>query len=136
MFSKTKKMKLRCISFGSFSIKLIREEDEISFESLKEKAFSSIKALGFRDIREVPLKNANCIVRVSIKRYQQDGSDSIYRVNQVECYTKTLEGEWVTGIDEKKLKSDYERYVYGMEISQNRTVNFKFEYCDYYLKVR
>lgn len=135
MFSKTKKEKLRCISFGSFSIKLIKEQETVSFDSLKAKAFKSIMALGFRNIREVPLENANCILRVSIKIYQQDGSDSIYRVNQVECYTKKYTGEWITGVDEKKLKPDYDKYVYGMEISQNRTVSFKFEYCDYYLKV-
>ena len=86
--------------------------------------------------REVPLKNANCILRVSIKTYQQDGSCSVYRVNQAECYTKTYTGKWVTGAEEKRLRSDYERYVYGMELSQNKTVSFKFEYCDYYLKVR
>ena len=136
MFSKTKKEKLRCISCGSFSIKPIKEQEKVSFDSLQAKAFKLIQALGFREVREVPLKNANCILRVSIKTYQQDGSCSVYRVNQAECYTKTYTGKWVTGAEEKRLRSDYERYVYGMELSQNKTVSFKFEYCDYYLKVR
>lgn len=90
MFSKTKKEKLRCISCGSFSIKPIKEQEKVSFDSLKAKAFKLIQALGFREVREVPLKNANCILRVSIKTYQQDGSCSVYRVNQAECYTKNL----------------------------------------------
>ena len=69
MFSKTKKEKLRCISCGSFSIKPNKEQEKVSFDSLKAKAFKLIQALGFREVREVPLKSANCILRVSIKTY-------------------------------------------------------------------
>ena len=137
MFNKTKKEKLRCVSIENFSIKSVKDDEIDSFERMKERIFKSIISLGFKKITEVPIKKANCIVRISIERYQQNGSNSIYRINRAECYTKTYDGNWITGMQEETLNLEYEKDIYRKDfLQQNSNIDFSFEYYDCYLKVR
>ena len=148
MLTRKQKEQIRAVSLFKFATKerqgkafnwdwtrfivptLIEVEDLMCQEILK---------LGFSKVERVSPKRANCIIRVFHKlHYEYVHSrdwKEIYNIYGAACFTLNS-GTWVsTGFGEKVTEIDYSKCVIRHWISQDKYIDFDFDFFDCYVEI-